>query len=147
MTVLSAEPLGAWISDVFGLESGQGRSPGAREVEDPGVDRQERIPNRKEGDFADWPGGQRGIGKHPLVGRLLDADQMVVREAVGAGMMVALDSLPAVLRHYVQNGDRRTQHGEEEEQQQPCSQVKPRFLPVRSVHLATVATEWRGPLL
>ena len=72
------------------------------EVEEREADGWRGVWKRKGRDLAIRLGGRGSIGLHPLVGGLLDADQVVVRKAVGTGMVVALDSLPAILRHHVQ---------------------------------------------
>jgi hypothetical protein len=41
----------------------------------------------------------------PLACLLLDTDQVVVGEAVGAGMMLGFDGRPSVADHHIQKGD------------------------------------------
>ncbi len=48
-----------------------------------------------------------------MVGGLLNADEMVVGEAVGAGVAVVLDSGPGVLGPDVQDRDDAGEDGEE----------------------------------
>jgi hypothetical protein len=58
----------------------------------------------RKGEGCDRPRKQIQAGHDPLVGLLLDTDEVVMREPVGIRMVVGFHSRPAVPDHHIQDG-------------------------------------------
>jgi hypothetical protein len=84
------------------------------------VGRRSRIRQSRQGEGSCRPWHRIAPGDRPLARMLLDADQVVVGEPMGLGMVVGLHEGTAVSPLHVQDRDRPRQHrqrGEEVERQ------------------------------